>query len=67
MREKIEDYMEENLKYFELLGVEITEDDFNFAEEKVRQGKSIEDACDEVLRGIRECLDDGLEDFAEED
>ena len=42
--------------------VEITEDDFDFAEEKVKQGKSIEDACDEVLRGIRECLDDGLED-----
>ena len=61
MREKIEDYMESNLKYFELEGVEITEDDFDFAEEKVRNGKSIEDACDEVLRGIRECLDDGLE------
>lgn len=62
MREKIEDYMENNLKYFELEGVEITEDDFDFAEEKIKQGKSIEDACDEVLRGIRECLDDGLED-----
>ena len=62
MREKIEDYMENNLKYFELEGVEITEDDFDFAEKKVKQGKSIEDACDEVLRGIRECLDDGLED-----
>ena len=62
MREKIEDYMENNLKYFELEGVEITEDDFDFVEEKVKQGKSIEDACDEVLRGIRECLDDGLED-----
>lgn len=62
MREKIEDYMENNLKYFELEGVEITEDDFDFAEEKVKQGKPIEDACDEVLRGIRECLDDGLED-----
>lgn len=67
MREKIEDYMENNLKYFELEGVEITEDDFDFAEEKVKQGKSIEDACDEVLRGIRECLDDGLEDEIEED
>lgn len=62
MREKIEDYMKNNLKYFELEGVEVTEDDFDFAEEKVKQGKSIEDACDEVLRGIRECLDDGLED-----
>ena len=62
MREKIESYMESNLKYFELEGVEITEYDIDFAEEKVRHGKSIEDACDEVLRGIRECLDDGLED-----
>lgn len=62
MREKIESYIEENLKYFELEGVEITEYDIDFAEEKARHGKSIEDACDEVLRGIRECLDDGLED-----
>lgn len=62
MREKIESYMENNLKYFELEGVEITEYDIYFAEEKVKQGKSIEAACDEVLRGIRECLDDGLED-----
>ena len=67
MREKIESYMEENLKYFHLVGVEITEDDFDFAEDKVKQGKSIEDACDEVLRGIRECLDNGLEDFKDED
>ena len=62
MRAKIAIYMESNLKHFELEGVEITEDDFDFAEEKVMQGKSIEDACDEVLRGIRACLDDGLED-----
>lgn len=62
MREKIESYIENNLKYFELEGVEITEYDIDFAEEKVKQGKSIEGACDEVLRGIRECLDDGLED-----
>lgn len=67
MREKIETYIEENLKYFELEGVEITEYDIDFAEEKVKQGKSIEDACDEVLKGIRECLDEGLEDFEEED
>lgn len=62
MREKIESYIESNLKYFELEGVEITEDDIDFVEEKVRQGKSIENACDEMLRGIRECLDYGLED-----
>ena len=37
MREKIENYMENNLKYFELGGVEITEDDFDFVEEKVKQ------------------------------
>ena len=61
MKEKIKDYMESNLKYFELEGVEITEEDFDFAESKVKYGKSIEDACDEVLKGIRECLDNGLE------
>lgn len=62
MREKIKDYIEENLKHFELAGVEITEEDIDWAEEKIGQGKSIEDACDELLNGIRECLDEGLED-----
>lgn len=62
MREKIKEYIEENLKYFELAGVEITEEDIDWAEGKIVQGKSIEDACDELLNGIRECLDEGLED-----
>lgn len=61
MREKIENYIENNLKHFELQGVEITEHDIELAEEKVKQGKSVEDACNEVLKGIRECLDDGLD------
>lgn len=67
MREKIEDYIDENLRYFELEGVEITEEDIEFIEEKINSGKSIEDACDEVLSGIRECLDEGLDDEWDDD
>lgn len=65
MREKIKSYIESNLQYFGLEGVKIEEEDLDFAEEKVKQGKSIEDACDELLRGIREWLDNfqGLADY----
>lgn len=65
MRDKIKSYIESNLQYFGLEGVEIDEEDLDFAEEKIKQGKSIEDACDELLRGIREWLDNfqGLADF----
>lgn len=65
MRDKIKSYIESNLQYFGLEGVKIDEEDLDFAEEKVKQGKSIEDACDELLRGIREWLDNfqGLADF----
>ena len=59
--------MEDNLKYFNLEGVKLMEEDFELAEEKVEDGMSIEDACDEVLSGIRECLDEGLEDFDEDE
>ena len=60
MRDKIKSYIENNLKYWELEGVEITEEDICFIESKVKQGKSIENACNEVLNGIKECLNDGL-------
>lgn len=67
MREKIKSYMDSNLKCFELEGVEITEEDIDFVEEKVRRGKRVEDACNEVLNGIRECLDEGLGAFEDTD
>ena len=63
VRQDIEIYIKNNLKHFELEGVEFTKEDFDLAEEKVMQGKSIEDACDEVLKEIRECLDEGLDEL----
>lgn len=60
IKETIENYMVTNLKYFDLEGVELSKEDFDFALKMVKEEKTIEDACDEVLRGIRNCLDDGL-------
>lgn len=66
MKEEIQNYMESNLKGFELCGVELTEEDYDFAEEKISKGMTLEKACDEVLQGIRDCLDEGLESLDEE-
>ena len=27
----------------------------------IAEGKSLEDACDEMMQGVRDCLDEGLE------
>jgi len=62
LRDDIETYIENNLKYFELDGVEITGEDVDLAAQKVKQGQSLEEACEEVLSGIRECLDEGLDE-----
>ena len=61
MRNKIWDYVEENLKHFELDGVEITEMDIDDIEMRFNEfDKPLDVACDEVLQGIRDCLDEGL-------
>lgn len=60
MNEDIKIYIENNLKYFELEGVEITNEDIELVKQKINQGKNLEEACDSVLIGIRECLDEGL-------
>ena len=60
MNKDIKIYIENNLKYFELEGVEITDEDVDLVEQKIKQGKSLEESCDSVLIGIRECLDEGL-------
>jgi len=63
MRNKIRTYLNENLKYFDLEGVEITEDDIDVVEKNINKyNKPLEIACDEVLKEIRDCLDDGLDD-----
>ena len=28
----------------------------------IAEGKSLEDACNEMMQGVRDCLDEGLED-----
>lgn len=56
------DYIENNLKGFEFEGVEITDEDVDWIEEKINKGMSLENACDECLQGIRDCLDAGLDD-----
>ena len=68
MRDKIWNYIEDNLKGFELEGVEIAEEDIDWIEEKInKHNTSFEDACDECLQGIRDCLDAGLDDEEEYD
>lgn len=60
IKEIIKNYMVTNLKYFDLESVELSKEDFDFALKMVKEGKTVEDACNEVLRSIRNCLDDGL-------
>lgn len=68
MREKIWNYVEDNLKGFELEGVEISEEDIDWIEDKINNyNMSLEDACDECLQSIRDCLDEGIEDDDEDE
>lgn len=57
MREQIKEYVENNAKDFDLDGVEFCDEDFDFVEELIAKGKSLEDACDEMTQGVRDCLD----------
>lgn len=68
MRNEIWNYIKNNLKGFELEGVEISEEDIDWIEKKItNHNVSLEDACDECLQLIRDCLDEGLDDAEEED
>ncbi len=62
MKEKIKEYVENNTKGFELEGVEFCDEDYEFVEKLIAEGKSLEDACDKMMQGVRDCLDEGLED-----
>lgn len=66
LMEKIQNYMENNAKAFELEGVEFAEEDYEFVENKMKTGMTMQDACDECLQGIRDCLDEGLDDIEED-
>ena len=66
----IEEYFEThiNLDDYEIEGVEITKDDYRtIAVRWETSGESLESIVHEYLLGIREVLDDGLEDFIEEE
>lgn len=60
----IENYFDSvNLEDYDLGGCEITDDDFQVIAEKMRNtGDRLEVVVDEYLKGIREVLDEGLEE-----
>lgn len=62
MKEKIKEYVENNAKKFELEGVEFCNEDYEFVENLIAEGKSLEDACNEMMQDVRDYLDEGLED-----
>lgn len=55
------DLLEQHAKEHGLEGVEFTEEDANAVISVIASGKTAKEAADEVLSGIRRCLDDGLE------
>jgi len=53
--------LEENKEAFDLVGVEITEEDASYAWDYILEGYSREEAIRKVLQGIRECVSEGWE------
>ena len=65
-KKKIKKHLDSlNLNDYDLGGVEITEEDIEDIERGVNARETIESATDEVLYGIRLCLDTGLDDIEE--
>jgi hypothetical protein len=66
--DKVEEYLDTiNLNDYGLGGVEISEEDMEEIADKVNEtGCDLEDAVDDVLYGIREILDQGLDDIEDE-
>lgn len=55
-----------NLNDYDLGGCEITEDDYEIIAQKANEdGVDLELAVDDYLYGVREILDEGLEDLEE--
>lgn len=55
-RHEILSELESRKKQYELDGVEITEEDVDLVIERVNGGMYLEDAVDEILEGIKECI-----------
>jgi len=60
--EKVLDDLEGRKKEYGLMGVELSKEDAILASNFMAGGLSREEAYDIVLSGIRQCLDDGLDD-----
>lgn len=61
--EEIREYVKTvNLGDYDLGGVEITEEDLEEIKTLVGDGKTLKEATDNVLYGIRKTLDEGLEE-----
>lgn len=56
-----------NLNAYDLGGVEISDEDIESIKNDIDNGKSLKDAVDDCLYGIREVLDAGLPDEDEEE
>jgi hypothetical protein len=67
--EKVEEYFKTvNLNDYDLGGVEIVEEDYEEIANKINStGNSLKDVVDEYLYGIREILDESLDDDLEDD
>ena len=53
--------LEDEKEYYELAGVEITEEDAQNVVSLLRQGMSMDDAISDVLNGIRDVISQGWE------
>lgn len=59
MKDKILSDLVSNAKYYDLLGVEFTDEDVNCVQELITTyGKSYDDAIDICLTGIKDVLSD---------
>lgn len=67
VRDKIKECVEQNIKGYDLESVEFCDEDYELVEDLIAKGKSLEDACDEMMQGVRDCLDEGLEDIEEDE
>lgn len=59
MREKIKSYIEKEAKNFDLEECEFCEEDFTYVESLIAEGKSLENACMNMMQIMRDCLDNG--------
>lgn len=57
-------YFNNNAKYFDLRGIEFTNEDYDSVMERMEVlGETMEQAADNVMESIAACLEDGLEEL----